>query len=352
VGTVHNKVRCADAASAVVARVLAVGQRRHVFLSANQHIDWTLDAGESHMTSTEDEARVRIIVNGKSAGDPALRHAVGELRSRGREIEVRVTWEAGDAARLAGEAVSHQIGTVIAAGGDGTINEVVTGMLEADPQPSTNLGLLPYGTANDFATGLGIPRGDPLAALEMQMQATPQQIDAGKVNDRYFVNVATGGFGAEVTASTPIKMKNTLGGAAYSLMGLIMAAKMSSWRIKVTSGEIQEEGEMIVLAIGNGRQAGGGYQLAPHANLDDGLLDLLVVHDVELARIGEVLTELNDLRNPDNHFVHYVQLEAFKIEAEQTIQLNLDGEPLRDVSFDCSVLPGCLRLLNPRTANP
>lgn len=103
---------------------------------------------------------MRIIVNGKSAGDPALREAVATIREQGYRLEVRVTWEGGDAARYAGEAVKDQIDVVIAAGGDGTINEVVNGVLQADDAPKIAVGIVPYGTANDFATGCGIPKGD------------------------------------------------------------------------------------------------------------------------------------------------------------------------------------------------
>ncbi len=103
---------------------------------------------------------MRLVVNGKSAGDPALRTAVAAIRESGVPLEIRTTWEGGDAARYAAEAVEAGVDVVIAGGGDGTINEVVCGMMSATETPKTALGIIPYGTANDFATGCGILKGD------------------------------------------------------------------------------------------------------------------------------------------------------------------------------------------------
>ena len=143
---------------------------------------------------------LRLIVNGKAAADPTLRAAVSELRESGQAAEVRATWEGGDAGRFASEAVNDGVDVIIAAGGDGTVNEVAAGMLSVQvPSPSA-LAVVPYGTANDFATGIGIPKGDPLAALQLAATGDATPIDIGRVNGRIFVNVTSGGFGAEVTA--------------------------------------------------------------------------------------------------------------------------------------------------------
>ena len=109
---------------------------------------------------------VRLIVNGKAAGSPELRAAVSHMRGQGTEIEVRVTWESGDAARYAQQASKDQVDIIVAAGGDGTINEVVDGLMRMSGEPSVAVGVIPFGTANDFANGCGIPLGDPLAALQ------------------------------------------------------------------------------------------------------------------------------------------------------------------------------------------
>jgi lipid kinase YegS len=286
---------------------------------------------------------MRIIVNGKSAGDPALREAVSQIRQQGYRLEVRVTWEGGDAARYAGEAVREGVDVVIAAGGDGTINEVAGGVLSADASPSTALAVIPYGTANDFATGIGVLKGDPLKALQLAAEGVATPIDVGKVNDRIFVNVTSGGFGAEVTANTPPQMKKALGGAAYSLMGLVTAAKMNPYECRFTLPDgTASEGLLLIMAVGNGRQCGGGYQVTPHALLNDGLLDVVAIHDAEVPQLGLVLSELLDLRAKSNQFVTYRQVSSFSLESSRPLQLNLDGESYLDTSFHFEVLPKAL----------
>lgn len=291
---------------------------------------------------------MRLIVNGKAAGDDGLRAAVTELRELGYQLEVRVTWESGDAARYAAEAVLDGIDVVIAAGGDGTVNEVVEGVLSTDEPARCAVAVVPFGTANDFATGCGIPIGDPLAALKLAANGEIVPIDVGQANGRYFINVASGGFGAEVTANTPSEMKQLLGGAAYSLMGIVTAAKMTPYRCRVTfPNETSHEGDMLVMAVGNGRQCGGGQEVTPRALLNDGLLDLMIVHDVNLQSFGTVLNELFQLGDESNHHVSYAQVSSFRIECEEPLHLNLDGEPIQESSIDFRVLPKAIRCVLP-----
>jgi lipid kinase YegS len=282
---------------------------------------------------------MRVVVNGKAAADPQLRHAISAMRESEHRVEVRVTWEAGDAARYAEEAASEGVEIVVAAGGDGTINEVAQGVLTADGTPETAVAVIPYGTANDFAAGMGILKGEPLKALQLAAQRPAVPIDVGKINDRIFVNVASGGFGAEVTANTPPQLKRALGGAAYSLMGLVTAAKMSPYECRYSTPDgIEGEGSFLLLAIGNGRQCGGGYEVTPNALLDDGLLDVAVVHDAEVSQLGLVLNELLNLTAEGNQFATYHQVSALTLESSSPLQLNLDGEPYSDTRFEFQVL--------------
>jgi lipid kinase YegS len=294
---------------------------------------------------------MRLIVNGKAAGNLELRAAVTQLRNQGHTLEVRVTWEVGDAARLAQEALQDNVDVVIAVGGDGTINEVVTGLLQSSNKASVAIGVVPFGTANDFANGCGIPIGDPLAALQLIASTDPVPIDVACCNDRYFVNVASGGFGAEVTANTPPEMKRALGGAAYSLMALATAMKMSPYHARVTTPDGEDhQGQLFVVAVGNGRQAGGGFQVAPDAVLDDGLLDVMGIVDVEVTQLGTVFAELANMTAPGNKYVKYAKLSAFRIESDEPLQMNLDGEPMRDTTFEFRVIPRALRFILPPEA--
>jgi len=293
---------------------------------------------------------LRLILNGKSAGDQVIREAVHAVRESGHQLEVRVTWEGGDAGRLAREAVHDSVDVVIAGGGDGTINEVANGLLQSEGKLTSAMAVLPLGTANDFASGCGIPTDNPEAALLLAAEGDIHNIDVGQMNDRIFVNVASGGFGAEVTANTPVEMKNLLGGGAYSLMGLVTALKMQPYRGKVTSADREDEGTLIVIAVGNGCQAGGGYQVAPNAILDDGLLDVMAVHDVEVSELGTLFSEIMNPQRADNRYVYYGQIASFQIEMLDELQFNLDGEPVRGKSFQFSVLPRALPFVLPEDA--
>ncbi len=297
--------------------------------------------------STEPKRSIRIIVNGKAAGNLELRTAVGVLRDRGYRIDVSVTWEAGDATRMAFNSVREGVEVVIAAGGDGTINEVVNGVVEANEASSPAIGVVPFGTANDFATACGIPSGDVLGALTLAAEGRAIPIDVGRVNSRLFVNVASGGLGAEITSKTPVELKKLMGGAAYALMGLLTAHQLTPYRARFTSEGFEEQGELLILSVGNSRLAGGGHPVAPQALLDDGRLDLLAIHDVQPTDFRALLDELLNLGFDNRRFVHYLQIQSGVLEFEREFQMNVDGEPLRDTRFAIDILPGKVSFVLP-----
>ena len=136
----------------------------------------------------------------------------------------------------------------------------------------------------------------------------------------------------------------------YSLMGLVTVAKTSPYRGKLITSEGEETGTMILMAVGNGRLAGGGYQVAPQAVLDDGLLDAMVVLDVEMKDFGILMGELMNLGAAENRFVMYRQMQSFRIEAETPVHMNLDGEPILETSFNFQVLPQRLSFVLSETA--
>jgi YegS/Rv2252/BmrU family lipid kinase len=182
----------------------AIANRRPFFYSracrfAVQRRTLFQTAAAVSMKSKARSKRVRLILNGKVAGNDALRAVVARQRAAGHRIEVRVTWEKGDARRFASEADTADL--LIAAGGDGTLNEVVHGLMDLSKPTRPILGIVPLGTANDFASGCGIPR-DPAKALALCMRGEAVPIDIGKANDQWFINAATSGFGAEITATT------------------------------------------------------------------------------------------------------------------------------------------------------
>jgi len=138
-------------------------------------------------------------------------------RDKGHDLAVRVTWEGGDAERYVEEALSLGYTTVIAGGGDGSVRDIVHAMMTSE-RDDLALAILPLGTANDFATAAGTP--ESISEAIALLDAPPTDCDVIQVNDHYFLNMATGGFGTEVTTQTSEDLKNMLGGAAYLLTGL------------------------------------------------------------------------------------------------------------------------------------
>ncbi len=289
---------------------------------------------------------IRVVLNGKGAANPQVRAAINQIREEGQPMEVRCTWEGGDAARFAQEAVAEGIDVLVAGGGDGTIHEVVNGLMTAESKPDLALGVLPLGTANDFARGCGIPL-DAYAALKLASEGTPVAIDVPSANGVFFANVASGGFGAEVTVGTPTELKKVMGGGAYALVGVLTAAKMTPYEGRVAGAGESAEGAFIALAVGNARQAGGGFQVTRKAVLDDGLLDVMAIESFETKDLGIVLNELQDFDNPSNQFVHYRQVDAFELEITSKLPINLDGEPYRWDRIAFEVKPKALRVVLP-----
>ncbi len=284
-----------------------------------------------------------MILNGKSADAPELREAVDALRAAGHCIDVRVTWEKEDARHWAAE--TEECETIVAAGGDGTLHEVVQGIMSRPAAARPLLGVVPLGTANDFAVGCGIPVR-PREALDLCATGAPAHIDVGRANDHWFINAASCGFGADVTANTPPELKRLLGGAAYTLMGAILAITFepAQGRLVLPDGGAHEDA--VVAIIGNGRQTGGGKQFAPRALLNDGLLDILVIRKVPATALLQAARELQELGS-DGEYISYRKAPWAQFSCEHPISINLDGEPFSFDRVRYEVEPAALRLIVP-----
>jgi lipid kinase YegS len=295
------------------------------------------------MKSKPSSKRIHLVLNGKVAGNDALRAAVARHRAAGHRIEVRVTWEKGDARRFVSEA--GEIDLVIAAGGDGTLNEVLYGLMDLSEAARPVLGIVPLGTANDFAGACGIPR-DAAKALALCIKGEAVPTDVGKANDHWFINAASSGFGAEITATTSPDLKRLLGPAAYTVMGAILAINLQYYRGRLILPDRDITGTGPVAIVGNGRQTGGGIEVAPRARIDDGLLDVLVVRQISPTALLAAARELQQLP-PDGEYISYWQTPWLEVHSEEEIPVNLDGEPLRFSTVRYEVAPKAIQLIVP-----
>ena len=287
-------------------------------------------------------AKAFLILHGKQALNEDVRAAVEQRRAQGWELAVRLTWEGGDAQRLVREALAAGYTHVIAGGGDGTLRDVCEAMAQAETDAS--LVLLPLGTANDFARAAGVPLA-PDEALAL-LDAPAHAIDLGEVDGQVFLNMATGGFGSQVTANTSEDLKKVLGGAAYLFTGLSRFSELHAAYAELVGPNFHWKGDLLALGIGNGRQAGGGQALCPDALADDGLLDISI-----LPAPQEVVGTLKSLMaggwGLDNLFVRE-RLPWVEIKTSEGLSINLDGEPLEGDSLRFSVRKGALKVHLPQ----
>lgn len=292
----------------------------------------------------------RLILNGKSSGDEAVRAAVTAMREQGQAVQVRVTWEAGDEQRYVDEAIADGVAVIIAGGGDGTLSQVAEAMLAtgraADDLPA--LALLPLGTANDFAAATGIA-DQPLPALQLIAQTVARPMDLLRITGdgqvHWCANLATGGFGTEVTVQTPEGMKKLLGGLAYLLTGVTKLATIEPQNARFSGEGFQWEGQFIALGLGNGRQAGGGQQLCPDALLDDGKLALTIVPPLGSEAVGSLGTLLSEGKAGFlAEIAEQASLSRVEIHSDSPLTLNLDGEPMEARHFLVDCVPGRVRM--------
>lgn len=248
-------------------------------------------------------------------------HLVGWVREKGHLVEVKLTAAAGDATSQAAEAATRGVDVVVAAGGDGTVNEVVNGLDGFD----VPLGILPLGTANDFARQVGIP-ADADHAMDVILQKKPKRFDTASLNGRRFLNVSTGGVGAEATAETPASAKETLGPLAYAVSGMRKLAEFKPYSGTFVGDDFNFSGEFLMFAVGLMKSTGGGTMVTPMASATDGLLDLCIVEAMtrrEFATVALMVKKGDHVGHPR---VHYKQLRNVTIDAPEPLSVNVDGE--------------------------
>ncbi|GAQ18914.1 diacylglycerol kinase [Oceanobacillus picturae] len=270
--------------------------------------------------------KARIIYNptsGREAFKKELPYVLEKLETAGYETSAHATTCEGDAIEAARAAVERGYELVVAAGGDGTINEVINGIAEEDHRPK--LGIIPVGTTNDFARALNIPR-DIKKAADIIVNGRTKFLDIGKVNDYFFMNIAGGGKLTELTYEVPSKLKTMLGQLAYYMKGIEMLPSLKPTRVKIEyDGTVIDEDIMLFL-VANTNSVGGFEKLAPVASMDDGYFDLLILKKANLAEFIRIATlALRGAHLEDKHVI-YTKAKHIKVSTEEKMQLNIDGE--------------------------
>ncbi|MGO3468710.1 MAG: diacylglycerol kinase [Weissella hellenica] len=274
--------------------------------------------------------RARIIYNPTSGREAIRRDLVDILdvyEQAGYETSAFATTpEENSAMNEATRAAKAGFDLIIAAGGDGTINEVVNGIAPLEQRPM--MAVIPAGTTNDYARALHIPREDPLAAARVILKGRAAKMDIGQSNDSYFINIAAGGSLSELTYSVSSKLKSMYGYLAYVVKGaeMLTSIKPMDLHIKYDDGEFKGKSAMFFLALTN--SVGGFEQIVPDAKLDDGKFTLLIIKTTKFAEILNLITEVLKGKHVNNPNLIYAKSERVEVSSlkNDKIMINLDGE--------------------------
>jgi len=271
------------------------------------------------MGSVNKGLKIPVILNPAAHGESAstLRDRISALSP---QVRVHLTSAPGDAEKIAQEAVNEGHKTIIAAGGDGTINEVVNGISGAE----VTLGILPVGTMNVFAAELGIPHNNLEKAWRVIAEGFVRQVDLPQANEKYFVQLAGVGLDAEVVRRTTADSKKALGPISYLLtLAQVAWRKPPKVRIEPVDGPVRE-GSFVL--VGNGRLYGGPFVLFKDARLNDGLLDVLVFQNQSLWDLIRYFQAIAFGQHPGLPDVEYFQTRRLRLMSRDYVPVEIDGE--------------------------
>jgi YegS/Rv2252/BmrU family lipid kinase len=289
--------------------------------------------------------RIQVIAN-PAAGqpEPLLAELNRAFRQAGVDWDVAVTQQAGDATRLAREAVERGVDRVVAYGGDGTIMEVVSGLVDSD----VPLAILPGGTGNVLATELQIPPGLADAArLVAGEQASMRRVDVGRCGDCYFLLRLATGFNARQIQATTREMRDRFGRLAYFIAALQALPDTRPVQFRFTLDGEQVEYEAVTCIVANAGNLGiPGLSLSSRINISDGLLDLVAVRNLDLEALSSLAASIADFTPQPENLGHW-QAQRITIEANPDQPVVADGEDAGQTPITVDVLPEAIRILVP-----
>jgi diacylglycerol kinase (ATP) len=297
-----------------------------------------------------DAPRAALIVNTRSrSGEQTFFEALDRLEELG--VSLGATYAIRDPVRLP-ETVrevlheSSEYRLLILGGGDGSVSSVVDFLAHHH----IVLGLLPLGTANDFARTLGIP-ADVEKACETIAGGKIVDVDLGLAGDNYYVNVASAGLGVGVTQALSPRLKRRIGALAYPTAAIraFLGHEPFSARLTFPDGDHEpvEYERLLQVAVGNGRFYGGGMVVAPQSGIDDRSLD---VYAIEMGRHRDLFGVARYLKSGDfirSESVGHFRTERVRLETEPELPVNIDGEVVTRTPQDFSMAHNALRVLVP-----
>ncbi|MEA4847249.1 MAG: YegS/Rv2252/BmrU family lipid kinase [Clostridiaceae bacterium] len=240
--------------------------------------------------------------------------------------------------------IHEDYAAVCVSGGDGTLSSVINIM--ASEKLSLPIGIFPFGTANDFASHLNIPR-DIEACCEIIENGRTKRVDIGRVNDKYFLNVCSAGLLTDVAYKTDTNMKNALGKLAYYMKGIEEIPRFTPFKMRLQYGSNVIEDNFLLLLILNGSSAGGFSRLAPNAEIDDGLLDVVAIKNTNITNILALFLKILRGEHIGDANLYNFQADKLMIACESGCETDIDGERGPNFPLDIEVKKHFLKVFVP-----
>ena len=298
--------------------------------------------------------RALFIVNPNSGiqlHQNTIHEAARDLLEDGTLAEARFVYTQGKnhALETAKNVKPGEYDFIMTVGGDGTVNETVNGIAEGGH--GTPLAILRAGTTNDFATAMGLPV-DAMGIVRMIEEFNLRDIDLGKINGKYFINVAAGGILSDIAHSVSSEQKTVLGEAAYYIEGVrrIGELNLDMVPLKFEAEGFSLEADTFLVIVANSRSVGGFRNIAPKAYVNDGMLDVFIIKNLKPKDIVPVFNQVVTGVYTANKCLSYFQTKHIKISPlseEKNMVVDYDGERGGTIPAEISVVPAGLKLLVP-----
>jgi YegS/Rv2252/BmrU family lipid kinase len=265
-----------------------------------------------------------------------------QVENLARHAVLCTTSGAGEAERLARNAATEGYEKIVAAGGDGTVNEIVNGIAGHN----VSLGLLPIGTMNVFATELGLPLNDLASCWQIIEQNRTHRVDLPRANCQHFVQLAGVGLDAQAVKETSGAFKRSFGPLSY-LISAVQVASRTPPVLRIESDDAATEEGSFVL-VGNGRLYGGRFPFFKQAVMDDGLLDVIVFKRLNYLDIIRYLQDVVFTPQISSPEVEYFKTKHLRVTSDETVPVEIDGELVGNCPVEFKIRAGGLRVLTPR----
>jgi diacylglycerol kinase (ATP) len=233
---------------------------------------------------------------------------------------------------------------VCVSGGDGTLSSVINIM--ASRRLDLPVGIFPFGTANDFAAHINIPR-DIEACCDIIEKGKIKKVDIGRVNDSYFLNVCSAGLLTDVAYKTDTNLKNALGKLAYYMKGIEEIPKFTPFKMRLQYGSNVIEDSFLLFLILNGSSAGGFNKLAPHAKIDDGLMDVIAIKNTNITNIFTIFLKILRGEHIGDPNLYHFHTDKLIIACDGSCETDIDGERGPNLPLDIEVKKHFLKVFVP-----